>query len=201
MVAATLLGSDWETKQHNPLQVDEDDELVKALAERARMRVGREIYPPKAGDASPAVMRATQTLKKDYPVDMAGTEVIEPNMKEKASFSNVLGATDSGAMQAMDPEKRFSNPDYKQMRINPIMGAAAPQGYIDSIVAHELEHVRQNRDMDPREQLAQQAIPYGKRTIERDAFKVGADYFKRKGHPPALTPLEEQMINSLTKVY
>lgn len=201
VIAAQLLGADWQTKEHAPLQVDEDAEMVKALAERARMRVGREIYPPKAGDASPAVMRATQSLKKDYPADMAGVEVVENPMRDREAFSNRLGATDSAAMQAMDPEKHYANPDYKQIRLNPIMGASAPQGHIESTLAHELEHVRQNRDMDPIEQLAQQAIPYGKRPLERAAFKAGDNYLTKKGRPTSLTPLEETMITNLGKIY
>lgn len=170
-----------------------DDELLAELIKRAQEQLRRRSMPDMAGDMAPATMRAVNTMRKTYPVDMMGVKVGETPMLDPDAFSNIQAGTPSGANKVRN--LGLPPPDYESIHVNPAVSAGFPQSWIESVLAHELQHVRQNRTMDPREQLRQHVdYAYDDRPIEVEA-RIAADKFDKERPQEVLTnEMRQRMI-------
>lgn len=130
--------------------------------------VERKILPRKAGDVSPVVMRAAEGLRHLYPADMYSTDVKELPLTHPHAFSNIIGETPIDTASIGIPNKE--NPE--AIQINPAVGMGFAQVEAASTLAHELEHVRQGRTMDPMERINQFSMDYAQRPDEVAARKA-----------------------------
>jgi hypothetical protein len=173
------------------------DQLQATLARRA--------YPrPASPTSSPVTDRAVEALRKAYPGDMSGVDIQDYGWKDPSAGTDTLGET--GVNNAV--------------RLNPAYTATYPQEAVEGTIAHELQHVRQNRDELSKGQspairiLQQQSLPYAQRPDEIDAQNARFDYmnnFKNGGqggygwHEPVTqrampghkNTLQENLLDSL----
>lgn len=144
--------------------------------------VHRRILPrPASPTSSPLTDRAVEALRKAYPADMTGVDIQDMPWTDPKAASTIFGKT--------SPES--------EVRVNPIIGAAFPQEVAEETIAHELQHVRQNRaSRDPQmDMLRELKIPYEQRPSEIEATNAAIDWNK-KHHPefdvysmtPPITP-------------
>jgi hypothetical protein len=170
-----------------------DEGLLQTLVQRAQQNVDRKLQPIPAGAAAPTTLRAIEAVRKTYPKDMVGVGFKEEPWTSRTAFSSQFGATPVKGINELlskalgRPLTGVSdNPD--EIELNPMLGFF-PQHFGESVVAHELQHVRQNRRPDSTatdstlERLKQMKMPYGKQPDEVEAFKAQADYNKAKGYP------------------
>lgn len=125
--------------------------------------VHRRILPrPASPTSSPLLDRAVEELRKAYPADMAGVDIQDMPWNNELAGTNVLGET---------------SPD-NQIRMNPVLGAAFPQRAAEGVLAHELQHVRQNKaSSDPRlDMLRELNTEYSNRPSEIEAGAAAAQY-------------------------
>lgn len=137
---------------------------------RLEADVARRIYPrPASPTSSPQLDRAVEALRKVYPKDMVGADVAEMPWSNPFSNTNVLGET--------DPENA--------VRINPSLSILYPQPAVEATLAHELQHVRQNKRVDnpALEMLKQQSIPYNERPSEIEAREARNAYVREHPDP------------------
>lgn len=128
------------------------------------------IYPrPLISD--PALQRATTKLDKRFPSDMAGVEVQPMSWLDPQAGSNVLGTTTIK-----------TGPQH--IEVNPALSLAFPQAAVEHNLAHELEHVRQNRsDSTPLRALKELQQPYFDRPSEKAAREAARSYDRETGAP------------------
>lgn len=155
------------------------DELEQTMLARLKAQVERKILPDQAGQMTPATMRAASAIRKTYPADMAGVKVNEQSMLDPYAFSSILASTPSRATEILRQQfKEMKQPDYESFEVNPAVSALYPQNALEKTMAHELEHIRQNRTEDPLEALRQHVkLAYNDRPIEKSA-REAADKYK-----------------------
>lgn len=140
------------------------DDSMDALVNQLQSQVERKILPVKAGDVSPMLMRASDQLRKAYPADMYGTTVRD--LPQDQFNMRSLGQT---------PWTQ------DEMQLNPTIGLAHAQPFAENILAHELEHVRQNRTRDVGTRQAEAAtLPYLQRPDEIAAMNATDAYRRQK---------------------
>lgn len=149
--------------------------------------VQRRILPTQAGEASPVALRALANVAKQYPADMMGVRVHEMPMTDRHAFSNTLASTTMKGQSRLG--NGFTEHDPEEIMINPGVTAVFPQAQVEGTLAHELEHIRQNRTGDPEIRHYQHMLPYESQPDEIAAFKSRRVY--DESHPqPSTTALE-----------
>lgn len=119
----------------------------------------------------PTVVRAINALRKVYGNDPAirPEEINMMPIDHPYAFSTVNGAT---------------APD-NQIVINPLVAALGDQQMVDSTVAHEVQHVRQNPNKDLHTYLKDLKLPYEQRPSEIDARDAASDFLNQDPNPPS----------------
>ena len=134
----------------------------------------RNMHPP-AGSAPPVVLRALDAVRKIAPHKAVGVIPKEMDWDDPYAFSNHLGYNELG--------------DKQNVHINPAVAMLYSQGANNNIMAHEVEHVWQNRNADPQEAaigvLENNFIPYNERPREKAAFKAQEGYGFSEDPPAA----------------
>lgn len=174
------------------------DPLVAELLARAQAKVTRTLHVPQAGEASPETVRGWGQMRKDFPADMVNVQVKDMDWRSPEAFSNVLAATPSKLPESLasilGPN---SQGDPESIEVNPGSAIIEPSSSINSILAHELQHVRQNRsDADPMTRFLQRKLPYQDQPDEMEAFKASRDYEDAHPAPKQRSPLSEAMVMS-----
>jgi hypothetical protein len=131
---------------------------------------------PRGAFSYPMVGRAVNEVEKRQP-DLRDIPInVDPWTDKYAGSSDVASTP-----------PRFKGQE-QEIRLNPAL-MAFPQGLTENALAHELQHVRQNRNIDPNnpEQLAKYAsefaMPYRMRPSEKEGFAAGDAYNKMRGLP------------------
>lgn len=125
---------------------------------------------PRPALGNPSLERATDALRKLYPNDMRGVS-IEPDWSGPGMISNRAGFVSP------------SNPN--TIKVGALRSAMMPQELIEATAAHELEHVRQFRDPEKRQQMrAGMSMPYEQRQHELDAQDASQRYRAQRGGTP-----------------
>lgn len=185
------------TMPYDPLT----EELIKRAQTNMQQKLGRNA-PPQAGEASPTTMRAATAMRKAYPNDMRGVVVRDMPWLDQDAFSNILGETPTRLPEAITNIRPDLQGDTESIQMNPGLDLTGTQEDANSVMAHELQHVRQNRADDPMVHLKELHIPYDKRPVELDAQRAASAYVKT--HPltyqtlPHLSGLQE-VLESLYK--
>lgn len=152
--------------------------------DQAQKDVLRRLVPQPAGLTQPVVMRAMEALRKAYPKDMVGVRVQDNPMTHPDAFSSGLATTPMDLRQhpnfKPDMQERIGDPF--QIDLNPAVSASFPQDAIEGILAHELQHIRQNRSgANVTNRLLQFRLPYEDRPDELDARAMTKKYDDSKG--------------------
>lgn len=145
------------------------------------------IYPrPLISD--PALQRATTKLDKRFPTDMAGVDVQPMSWLNPSAGSNVLGSTDVKS----GPQK---------IEVNPALSMAFPPSAIEHNLAHELEHVRQNRStsMPALKALEELRQSYFDRPSEKAARDAAHRYDQETGAPTSWSA-DQKVLAALPKL-
>lgn len=125
--------------------------------------VERKILPrPASAHSSPQLDRAVEQLRRAYPADMAGLNIEEMPWSHGYAGTNTLGTTDQ----------------QNTIDVNPAM-VAYPQAATESVLAHELQHTRQNNEG----RVDESSIEYFDRPREIDARRAAELYDAAKGSP------------------
>lgn len=141
------------------------------------------LIPQAAGEASPATLRAAATVRKRYPADMTGVTVGE-DWDAPEAFSSTLATTPLAlpdSIRALFAGIGGKPSDPNHIAVNPAVGMLWPEKETEAILAHELEHIRQNRTGDPGQRIQQHALPYNEQPDEIAAFKAGDEYNAKYG--------------------
>lgn len=138
------------------------DPLLQALLHRAQQRVERKILPQPAGEALPSAMQAADIVRKVFPADMVGVKVKDMPWKAPEAFSNDIAET---------PVYGWSTDDPYTISVNPAYGIMNGSSELAPVIAHELQHIRQNRrsEDDPAyraSRIQEFRLPYAKRPDE-----------------------------------
>ena len=92
-------------------------------------------YGQRPATPYPAMDRAVESLRREYPNDMADVNVRQMGLQNPFAFTYTVGTTD-GSQKNVRPQ---------HVELNPILEMLYPESLIQSTVAHELQHVRGNR--------------------------------------------------------
>ena len=144
-----------------------------------------------AGDAAPATLRAMAMLSKVYPADTVGMRVKDNPVTDKYAYSSKLAETpiDMKNDPGLSP---FQAGDPSTVEMNPAVSQVFPQPAIEALLAHELQHIRQNRsDASPYSRVAQFSQDYEKRPDEIAGFNAADAYKQKMGINTA--PTQDQM--------
>lgn len=139
-------------------------QMPAAVLQGLKEAINRKILPRQASSA-PWLDRAVAELSKVYPKDTIGLDVAENSWDHPTAGSTELGTT-----QIADD----------QIRTNPVL-SIFPQGLTEQTLAHELQHVRQNRAGGREAAKYEGYLPYNARPSEKDAMKAGNAYNTLKG--------------------
>lgn len=122
---------------------------------------------PRPALGNPSLERATDALRKAYPADMDRVS-IQPDWSGPGMISNRAG---------------FVSPsDPNTIKVSALRSALWPQELIEGTAAHELEHVRQFRDPQKRQQMMSgMRMPYEQRRHELDAQDATQQYRAQRG--------------------
>lgn len=144
----------------------------------------RNLRNPGADEGSPVALRALAALSKQYPADTVGTRVKDMPLDSKYAFSSRLASTPS---QAVNTALELPGSDPNTITLNPALSMSWPQPMVEQTMAHELEHIRQNRaNLDPLKALSEYTMPYEEQPSEQSAFKAGDAYAKLHPYIPSL---------------
>lgn len=177
-----------------PAQKQSDQSLQDELIKRAQADIQRKLMPPAAGDALPGTMRAADAMRKDYPADMVGVRVVDMPWDSPEAFSNILGATPTKLPEELLkllPSWRGAQGDPESIEVNPGSSIMEPQGALNSVLAHELQHVRQNRNGDPIQRLKERQIDYSERPSELEAQLAARRYEEAHQNPTSVRDSQE----------
>lgn len=151
------------------------DPLTQALLQRLEDEVKAKIMP-RMPTQYPQFDRAVREIEKTYPADMVGVDVKPMDMMNPLAFSNVLGATDHKD---------------NQITINPAvpMAFSDPQALTEQTIAHELQHVRQNKSGHPGRTFAEMTSlnDYFNEGAEKDARAASESYSAMKHQPTSFS--------------
>lgn len=154
-----------------------------------------------AGDADPATLRAMAMLSRVYPEDSVGVRVKDNPVTDKYAFSSKLAETPVD-MKNDQGLSMFKQGDPSTIEMNPAVSMAFPQPAIESILAHELQHIRQNRsDASPYSRVAQFSQEYGDRQDEKDAWGATDAYKQLMGINTTPSPDSVSATDWLGKLY
>lgn len=127
------------------------------------------IYPrPLLSD--PGLQRAVTKIDKTYPQDTAGVDITTTPWADPAAGSNTLGST-------------WVKRGPQHIEINPALSMGFPQSAVEHTLAHELEHVRQNRRSPAVSALDELQLPYFDRPSEKAAREAANQYDTEQGAP------------------
>lgn len=137
-----------------------------------------------SGGKDPAIDRAVAALQGEYPTDLRGVDVQPMNWRDPLAGSTVTGITYTDRPL-----------DAQSIELNPALTSAFPQSTVNNTLAHELQHVRQNRAAGSQENAIAQHLkeldaPYNKRPSEEEAFAVGSDYRHHHDGPFNTYPMD-----------
>lgn len=148
--------------------------------------VRRRTTKPMAGEASPVALRALEAMQRWRPAEMPGLRISEYDMStDPWAFSNVLGSVTQRVPDEVASILGFQ-PDYERIKLNPALTTLYPENQVEQTVAHELQHVIQNRTQDPYNAIEERQLAYPDRPREQEAFDVANQYsaqLGRKGFP------------------
>lgn len=138
------------------------DPLFQQLINRAQQQVERKIIPQPAGEALPSVMQAADIVRKVFPADMVGVKVKDMPWNSPEAFSNDIAET---------PVYGWTHDDPYTITVNPAYGILNGSSALAPTIAHELQHIRQNRrsEDDPAyraSRIQEFKLPYAKRPDE-----------------------------------
>jgi hypothetical protein len=138
----------------------------------------KRLMPEPARDGiPPSLVRAIEQMRRAYPDDPATESDVQPMSMD--------------AQDAQSDMVRGSTTLKNQVRINPLLLATAHQDAINGTLAHELQHVRQNRKLpagaDGQARYLQEFdLPYDQRPSEVDAARerFAYEFSPRSATPP-----------------
>lgn len=158
------------------------DELLAELVKRAQADAPTMGMAPAGPDNQ--LNRAVWAMQKLQPSLMSHTDVTTMPWDDMFSGSNVLGATKTFDHQG---------PVRQEIRVNPTITMSSPSGVVEAVLAHELEHARQNRENPAsKDDIYKELMtPYGERGTEKQAFEAEKQYLLKnhsENDPPEPDP-------------
>ena len=129
---------------------------------------------PTAEKASPVILRALSELGKVNPNATRGVKPKEMYWDDGDAFSNIEAYTPTGTgWDGFPLLKPDENNDPNSIVINPSVSLGYPQKEVQRLLAHEVEHIGQNRGNTPADFVQQMKdqfnIPYEKQPHEQAA--------------------------------
>lgn len=159
-------------------------------------KLQRGYMPPQAGQASPTTMRAEAAVRKEFPADMFGVKVGDLPFTDPESFSNILMSTPTKLPPGVaDYQDAIGDPD--SVSVNPAIDMVFGQTDANAMLAHELQHIRQNRTKDPMESLREFKIPYTKRPSELEAEMARKAWTQKHPIVDATIPHDQQLLHDV----